>query len=380
MIYLDHHATTPVDPAVLEEMLPWFTENPGNPHSRHHEFGWRAEAAVALARKQIADLIGADDQDIIFTSGATEANNWVIKGIVSALPADKRRILTLTTEHPCVMQSVAALARMGWPVGYVPVDSNGWPDREKLERELAKGDVGLLSIMLANNEIGVIQPVAELARLAHTHGALFHTDAAQAVGRISVDVGALDVDFMSFTAHKLYGPKGIGALYLRAECRHALAPLIHGGGQEDGLRSGTLPTPLIVGFGAAAELAGRDLRDEMRRIMKLRSRLMTGLQQVGGISLNGAEGPRLPGNLNICIDGVLADDLIREVPEVAISTGSACSSVSTAPSHVLTGINLSQDQVASSIRIGIGRTTTNQEIEDALAALSGGIERLRAKR
>ena len=378
MIYLDHHATTPVDPSVMQEMLPWFTENPGNPHSRHHEFGWRAEAAVSLARKQIADLIGADDDDVVFTSGATESNNWVIKGIVPALSADRRRILTLTTEHPCVMQSVAALAHMGWPVGYVPVDDNGWPDRPKLEAELAKGDVGLLSIMLANNEIGVIQPVAELARLAHAHGALFHTDAAQAVGRISVDVGALDVDFMSFTAHKFNGPKGIGALYIRAECKQSLAPLMHGGGQEGGLRSGTVPTPLVVGFGAAADLASRDMRGEMRRIMKLRSRLMTGLQEnVGGVHLNGAEGPRLPGNLNICIDGVLADDLIRVVPDVAVSTGSACSSVSTAPSHVLTGIGLSQDQIARSIRIGIGRSTTDQEIEDALAALSGGIERLR---
>lgn len=380
-VYLDNHATTPVDPAVLDEMLPWFTERPGNPHSRHHEHGWSAEAAVDLARAEVAELVGAAPDAVTFTSGATEANNWAIKGIAAALPAERRRIVTTAIEHPCVLESVQWLRAAGQPVTILPVSPGGGVELEVLEEELAGGDVGLVSVMLANNEIGTIQPLAEAARQAHAAGALVHSDAAQALGRIPLDIERLGVDLLSVSAHKLYGPKGIGALILSEAARAVIRPLIHGGGQQNNLRSGTVPTPLAVGFGAACRLAGDDqLAGLPKTLGLLRDRLWLGLsEQVEGLHLNGGQLLRLPGNLNFRVDGADADDIIRAAPEIAISTGSACSSVSSAPSHVLQAIGLSEPQIRSSLRIGIGRTNGPDDIELAISVLGAAIAKARRR-
>lgn len=376
-IYLDHHATTPVDPAVLEEMLPWFSDRPGNPHSRHHEHGWSAEAAVDIARTEIARLVNAPDQGIVFTSGATESNNWAIRGMLADPEHDgPKRIVVSAIEHPCVLESARA---SGAPLTVLPVDQSGGIDPDRVHAELKQGDVRLVSVMLANNEIGTIEPVAAIGRLVCEAGAFLHCDAAQAVGRIPVDLARLGVDLMSVTAHKFYGPKGIGALVLGDRARDVLHPLLRGGGQQGNLRSGTVPTPLAVGFGAAAAVATEQLNDERRRLGALRDRLWLGLQErIDGLHLNGGEVMRLPGNLNFRIDGVDADDVIRAAPEIAVSTGSACSSASSDPSHVLQAIGLTEAEIRSSIRIGIGRPNTVDEIETAVDVLGRAIARARA--
>ncbi|WP_417515015.1 cysteine desulfurase family protein [Minwuia sp.] len=375
-IYLDNHATTPVDPDVLAEMLPWFTEQPGNPHSRHHEHGWSAEAAVDLARSEIAALIDASEDDVFFTSGATESNNWAIKGIASVLDARRSRIVVSAIEHPCVLESAAATGR---PVTILPVDAGGGVGPDAVRAELEKGDVGLVSVMLANNEIGTIEPVAAIGRMVRETDALLHCDAAQAVGRIPVSFARLGADLMSLTAHKFHGPKGIGALVVGERARAILPPLIHGGGQQEGLRSGTVPTPLAVGFGAAARKAGAILVDERRHLATLRDLFWTGLRvRVDGVHLNGSEIMRLPGNINFRIDGVDADDVIREASEIAVSTGSACSSVSSSPSHVLQAIGLSEPEIRSSIRIGIGRMNNEEDIATAVEAIARAIGKARA--
>lgn len=377
-IYLDHHATTPVDPEVLAEMLPWFTERPGNPHSRHHEHGWAAEAAVDLARMEISELLGGSPDQVIFTSGATEANNWALTGIAVGLAPERRRIVTTNVEHPCVLETVRRLEREGQPVTILPVEPGGGIDPETVLRELEHGDVGLVSVMLANNEIGTIQPVADIARAAHAQGALVHCDAAQALGRIRIDITRLGVDLMSITAHKLHGPKGIGALVLSEAARAAIRPMMAGGGQQDGLRSGTVPTPLAVGFGAACRLAQDHLADDMALVRGLRDRLWLGLnERIDGLHLNGAQLMRLPGNLNFRVDGANADAIIRAAPEVAISTGSACSSESSDPSHVLLAIGLDEAAVRSSLRIGVARTNDQVEIERAIDIISSAITRAR---
>jgi len=366
-IYLDHHATTPVDPEVLAEMLPWFTERPGNPHSRHHEHGWSAEAAVDIARSEIAALVNASDRDVFFTSGATESNNWAIKGMVPTFEDGRRRILVSAIEHPCVLNAARAT---GLTVTILPVDQGGGVDPQRVRAELEQGDVGLVSIMLANNEIGTIQPIAAIGRMAHEAGVPLHCDAAQAVGRIPVDMERLGVDLMSVTAHKLYGPKGIGALIVAPGWQKRLQPLIHGGGQQEGLRSGTVPTPLAVGFGAAAARARILLGSERRSLAALRNRLWAGIEGgIEGATLNGSEIMRLPGNLNFHIPGVDADDIIRAAPEIAVSTGSACSSESSAPSHVLAAIGLSEPDIRGSIRIGLGRPNTEEEVDMAIDVL-----------
>lgn len=375
-IYLDHHATTPVDPAVLEEMLPWFTERPGNPHSRHHEHGWSAEAAVDIARTEVARLINAREEGIVFTSGATESNNWAIRGMLADPELQgPKRLLVSAIEHPCVLESARA---SGAPLTVLPVEPGGGVDPDLVRAELDKGDVRLVSIMLANNEIGTIEPIAAVGRLVREAGAFLHCDAAQAAGRIPVDMARLGVDLMSVTAHKLYGPKGMGALALGDRARDVLQPLIRGGGQQDGLRSGTVPTPLAVGFGVAAALAAGNLNDERRRLGGMRDLLWTRLQdQVDGLHLNGGEFMRLPGNLNFRIDGVDADDVIRNAPEIAVSTGSACSSASSEPSHVLQAIGLTEPEIRSSIRIGIGRPNSVEEIETAVEVFGRAIARAR---
>lgn len=376
-IYLDHHATTPVDPAVLNEMLPWFTERPGNPHSRHHEYGWSAEAAVDIARTEIARLINAVEDGIIFTSGATEANNWAIQGMLADAALDgPDRILVSAIEHPCVLESART---SGARLTILPVEKGGGVDPDLVGAELEKGDVRLVSVMLANNEIGTIQPVAAIGRMVREANAFLHCDAAQAVGRIPVDMARLGVDLMSFTAHKFYGPKGIGALALSTRVREVLKPLMRGGGQQDNLRSGTVPTPLAVGFGVAASLSCEQLNEERRRLGGLRDLLWSGLRErIAGVHLNGGEFMRLPGNLNFRIEGVDADDVIRAAPEVAVSTGSACSSASSEPSYVLQAIGLTEQEIRSSIRIGVGRPNTVAEIETAVDVLDRAIARVRA--
>ncbi|MDF1722521.1 MAG: cysteine desulfurase family protein [Minwuia sp.] len=380
-IYLDHHATTPVDPDVLAEMLPWFTDRPGNPHSRHHEHGWSAEAAVDLARMEISELISAAPDQVIFTSGATEANNWALTGIGASLPAERNRVVTTNVEHPCVLETARRMAAEGHPVTILPVEPGGGVDPRSVIAELDKGDVGLVSVMLANNEVGTIQPVAEIGRAARAAGALMHCDAAQALGRIRMDMGRLGVDLLSITAHKLYGPKGIGALVLSDVARRIIRPMMAGGGQQDNLRSGTIPTPLAVGFGAACRLAQDQMDDDIRQIGALRDRLWLELTaRIEGLHLNGAQLMRLPGNLNFRVDGADADDIIRAAPEIAISTGSACSSESSDPSYVLQAIGLDDLAIRSSLRIGVGRTNTLAEIDTAVDVLAGAINKARQDR
>jgi cysteine desulfurase len=370
-VYLDHHATTPLDPRVLDAMLPYFTERFGNPHSAQHAYGWTAEQAVAEARVQIAALIGALPEHIVFTSGATEANNLAIRGV--AHWTGRRHLLTCATEHPCVLETCRALGREGFAITELPVPADGLLDLDQLSAAL-RPDTALVSIMTANHEIGVLQPIAKIAKLCQERGILLHTDAAQAAGRIPLDVAALGVDLMSLSAHKLYGPKGIGALYVRRGVR--IAPLFAGGGQERGLRPGTLPTPLCVGFGKACALAQEELAAEAARVRALRDRLYDALRQaLPDIRLNGAAEPRLPNNLNFCLPGVDAEDLLSELPELALATGAACASATQEPSPVLRAIRLADEDIQGSIRIGLGRTTTAAQIEFAIDRIVARISR-----
>lgn len=377
-IYLDHHATTPVDPQVLAAMLPYFTEAFGNPASGGHAYGWEADAAVKQARRQIGEAINAPPESIIFTSGATEANNLAIKGIAEAYMAKGRHIITVQTEHRAILDPCAYLESLGFTVTYIPLQPDGLIRLEDLAIAI-RPDTILVSIMAANNEIGVVQPLAEIGNLCHQRGVLFHTDAAQALGKIPLDVEAMHIDLMSLTAHKLYGPKGIGALYVRRRNpRVNLAPQLHGGGQEGGMRSGTLYTPQIVGFGAAVALGMELIGSEAERLGAWRDRLWNQLQPLGGIHLNGHPQARLPGNLNITIDGVDGPTLLSELqPHIALSSGSACSSDPPRPSHVLQALGRSPAEAAASLRLGLGRGTTVEEIEEAIARLRHTITTLR---
>jgi cysteine desulfurase len=373
-VYLDHHATTPLDPRVLDAMLPYFTESFGNPHSAQHAYGWAAEAAIEQARREVAALIGALPEEIVFTSGATEANNLAIRG-VAALAGARRHLVTCATEHPCVLESCRALPAAGFQLTELPVQADGLFDLDRF-REALRPDTALVSIMTANHEIGVLQPIGEIAEICHERGILLHTDAAQAAGRMSLDVRALGVDLLSLSAHKLYGPKGIGALYVRRGM--GIAPLFAGGAQERGLRPGTLPTPLCVGFGAACVLARPELADEAARLRALRERLYRGLcEAAGDVRLNGAAEPRLPNNLNVCLPGVDAEDLLADLPELALSTGAACASATQEPSPVLRALGLSDEEIHGSIRIGLGRTTSEREIDFAIERLVAAVRQLR---
>jgi cysteine desulfurase len=369
-VYLDHHATTPLDPRVLDAMLPYFTERFGNPHSTQHAYGWRAEQAVEQARAQVAALIGALPEEVVFTSGATEANNLAIRGI-AARAGDRRHFVTCATEHPCVVATCRALRRDGFEVLELPVRADGLLDLDRLRAALRQ-DTALVSIMTANHEIGVLQPVAAIAQICHERGTLLHTDAAQAAGRIPLDVRALGIDLLSLSAHKLYGPKGIGALYLRRGLR--IAPLFAGGGQERGLRPGTLPTPLCVGFGQACALARQEMPAEAARVRALRDRMYEGLRQaLPDVRLNGAAEPRLPNNLNLCLPGADAEDLLAGLPDLALATGAACASATQEPSPVLRALGLSDEEIQGSIRIGLGRTSTAAEVEFAIERIVVGI-------
>jgi len=382
-IYFDNQATTPVDPRVLEAMLPFFTEHFGNPHSTSHIYGHIAADAVEEARTEIASLIQADPREIVFTSGATEANNLAIKGAAHfsrAYPQAggiRDHIVTLTTEHKCVLESCAQLEREGFRVTYVPVEPNGLVVLDKLEAALTEHTL-LVSVLAAHNEIGIIQPLAEIGALCRSRGVLFHTDAAQAAGKIALDVETMHIDLMSISGHKLYGPKGIGVLYVRRRPRVRLLPLIDGGGQERGLRSGTLPTPLCVGLGRAAAIAVQEMPDEALRLRQLRDRLHQGLsRRVPGLSLNGDGERRLPGNLNLSFPGIEAPSLIEACPSIAISTGSACTSAKVEPSYVLRALGVLDPVANSAIRIGIGRFNTAAEVDFAVDALSAAAARLK---
>jgi cysteine desulfurase len=376
MIYLDHHATTPVDPAVLDAMLPYFNEKFGNAASRQYRLGWDAQSAVDDARAAIAGLIGADAKEIVFTSGATEANNLALKGLVDAA-AERRHVVTVATEHKSVLDTCRSLQRRGCETTILAVRNDGQIDLDRL-REAVTERTAVVSVMAANNEIGVLAPVAEIAEVAHANGALFHTDAVQAFGKVPFAVSS-GVDLASLTAHKLYGPKGVGALYVRRRNpRVTVSPMFDGGGHERGMRSGTLNVPGIVGFGAAASLAAKAMADERTRLAQLRGRLLDGLKrQVSDLVVNGALENRLPGNLNVSFPGVDGEALLVSLCEdIAVSSGAACTAAE--PSHVLKALGRSTELALASLRFGLGRGTTEAEIDAAIARVGEVVNRLRA--
>lgn len=378
-IYLDCHATTPVDEKVLEAMLPYFTQHFGNPSSVSHAYGWEAEAAVKKARTTIAEAIGAIPEEIVFTSGATEANNLAIKGVAEAYFSKGRHIITVQTEHRAVLDPCTYLETLGFEVTFLPVQGNGLLNLDELEKAI-RPDTILVSVMMANNEIGVIQPIAEIGEICRQHEVLFHSDAAQAIAKLPLDVQLMKVDLLSLTAHKVYGPKGVGALYVRRRNpRVRLAAQIQGGGQERNLRSGTLYTPQIVGFAKAVELGLAQMESESIRLFKLREQLWESLRQLSGIYLNGHPTQRLPGNLNVSVEGVNGSALLLGLSSTAaVSSGSACSSTSTAPSHVLMALGHSETLASASIRFGIGRYNTETEIKQVAQSAIATIQSLRS--
>ena len=374
-VYLDNQATTQTDPRVLEAMLPWFTERFGNPHSAEHRMGIEAEEAVEAARADIAALIRADPREIVLTSGATESNNIAIKGAARHALASgdpRRRIVTVATEHKCVLEAVADLAAEGFEPVVLPVAPDGRLDPARLADALTTPTL-LVSVMTVNNETGVIQDVAALAALARGHGALFHTDAAQAAGKIALDVDGIDL--LSLSGHKLYGPKGVGALYVRRRPRVRLVPLFSGGGQERGLRAGTLPTPLIVGLGMACRLAAAEMSEDEARIAALRQRLLDGLSTP--VAINGSWQHRVAGNLNLTFEAP-ALEMLRRMPDLCVSTGSACSSAAIEPSYVLRALGLDNSAAQRTLRIGLGRFTSPADVDFAAQALSESARALTA--
>jgi len=377
-VYLDYQATTPCDPRVVEAMLPWFTEKFGNPHSRNHLYGWEAEEAVEKAREQVADIIGADSKEIIFTSGATESNNLALKVVAQFYKDKKNHIVTVVTEHKCVLDTCRHLEQDGFSVTYLPVKSNGLIDLAELEAAITDQTV-IVSVMAVNNEIGVIQPLAEIGALCRRKGAFFHTDCAQAVGKIPLDVNAMNIDLMSISGHKIYGPKGVGCLYVRRRPRIRLVPMITGGGQERGMRSGTLATPLCVGIGEACAIAKAEMASEAERLKDLRNRLLGGLQQrLPEIYVNGDLENRIPGNLNISFAFVEGEGLMMGVKQLAVSSGSACTSASLEPSYVLRALGVDVEMAHTSLRFGMGRFTSNEDIDFAIDHIVEAVEHLRA--
>ena len=377
-IYLDYHATTPVDPRVLEAMMPFFTEHFGNAASRNHAFGWEAEQAVERARQQVADLIGANVKEIIFTSGATESNNLAIKGVAEMYREKGNHIITCVTEHKAVIDTCKKLEKQGARVTYLPVQKDGRISLDDLRNAITDKTI-LITIMTANNEIGVLQPVADIGAIAKEKGILFHTDAVQAVGKVPFDVNAAKADLVSLTAHKMYGPKGIGALYVRRRNpRVLLAEQIHGGGHERGMRSGTLNVPGIVGLGKAAAIAKAEMAIEGERLRALRDRLNTKLHEnLDEIYINGSMEHRLPHSLNISFAYVEGESLLMGINDVAVSSGSACTSASLEPSYVLKALGAGDDLAHSSIRFGLGRFTTEEEVDYVVDRLTTVVRRLR---
>jgi cysteine desulfurase len=362
---------------VLEAMMPYFTHQFGNPHSRSHSYGWEAEEGVEKARGQVAKLIGADEKEVIFTSGATESNNLAIRGVAEFYKDRRNHIVTTVTEHKCVLDTCRHLEQQGFEVTYLPVQKNGLIDLEALRAAVTDKTV-VVSVMAVNNEIGVIQPLAEIGKICREKKAFFHTDAAQAVGKIPLDVEAMNIDLMSISGHKIYGPKGIGALYVRRKPRVRLVPLIVGGGQERGFRSGTLPTPLCVGLGEAAEIAMKEMDGEAKRLAKLQARLLKGLQdRLPEIFVNGDLEHRIPGNLNISFAYVEGESLMMGIKNLAVSSGSACTSASLEPSYVLRALGVEEELAHTSLRIGLGRFTTEHEVDTAVEELVRHVKKLR---
>jgi len=377
-IYMDNHATTPVDPRVFETMAPYFTAIFGNAASRNHSFGWQAEEAVEKARKQVADLIKASPKEIVFTSGATESDNLAIKGVAWMYRERGDHIITCVTEHKAVLDTCKRLEKEGFRVTYLPVDQYGLIEPDDVKRAITDKTI-LITLMMANNEIGVIHPIAEIGKIAKERGIIFHTDATQAVGKLPFDVNALNVDLVSISAHKMYGPKGVGALYVRRKNpRVQLAPVIDGGGHERGMRSGTLNVPGIVGLGKACEIAGAELEEESARLLRLRNKLKNEiLDAIPEVYINGHPEQRLPGNLNMSFAYVEGESLLMGINDIAVSSGSACTSASLEPSYVLKALGVGEDLAHSSIRFGLGRFNTEEEVDYTIGRVIECVNRLR---
>jgi len=376
-IYMDYQSTTPTDQRVLSKMLPYFNEYFGNPHSKTHIYGWDAEKAVEHARDQVAHLIKAHPKEIIWTSGATESNNMAIKGVsLFSENKNKNHIITVQTEHKCVLDSCRYLEQRGFNITYLPVNSKGLVSVDDIRMNITDKTI-LVSVMMVNNEIGVIQPIKEIGELCRSKNVLFHTDSAQAFGKIPINVNEMNIDLMSISGHKIYGPKGIGALYIRRRPRVRIQPLISGGGQERGLRSGTLPTPLIVGLGEASRIAYDDFTKDYIHVKKLSSRFIDKIKNIGNININGCMENRYHGNINISFSFVEGESLLMGMKDVALSSGSACTSSSLEPSYVLRALGLDEETSHSSIRFGIGRFTTIEEIDFTVDLLEKQVERLR---
>ncbi|KAJ0963327.1 hypothetical protein J5N97_028449 [Dioscorea zingiberensis] len=376
-LYLDMQATSPVDPRVLDAMLPFYLSRFGNPHSRTHLYGWESDAAVDQARSQIASLVNANPKELFFTSGATESNNISIKGVMHFVSQSKRHVITTQTEHKCVLDSCRYLQQQGFDVTYLPVRPDGLLDLETLTAAF-RPDTGLVSVMAVNNEIGVVQPMEDIGRICRERNVPFHTDAAQALGKIPIDVDRMNISLMSLSGHKVYGPKGIGALYLRRRPRVRVEPQMSGGGQERGIRSGTVPTPLVVGFGAACEIAMKEMEYDNKHISALQERLLNGIREkLAGVVVNGSVEHRYPGNLNLSFAYVEGESLLMGLKEVAVSSGSACTSASLEPSYVLRALGVDEDMAHTSIRFGIGRFTTEAEIDRAIELTVRQVEKLR---
>jgi cysteine desulfurase len=377
-VYLDYQATTPMDPRVLEAMMPYFLEKFGNPHSRNHTHGWEAEEGVEKARQQVANVIGADEREIVFTSGATESNNLAIAGVARFYKEKKNHIITLVTEHKCVLDTCRHLEMEGFNVTYLPVNADGLLDLELLKKTITDKTV-VVSVMGAHNEIGVLQPLKEIGEICRSRGVFFHTDCAQAFGKIPLNVDEMKIDMMSVSGHKIYGPKGIGVLYVRRKPRVRLVPLIHGGGQERGFRSGTLPAPLCVGMGAAAEIAQREMDKDNEKLTKLRDRFHKRItDRLPEVYLNGDLKKRLAGNLNLSFAFVEGEGLMMGIKDLSVSSGSACTSASLEPSYVLRALGVEEDMAHTSLRIGFGRFTTEDEVDYAADRIIEAVQKLRS--
>ncbi len=375
-IYLDYSATTPIDPRVAEKMIPYITEHFGNPASRSHSFGWTAEKAVEEAREEVAKLVNADPREIVWTSGATESNNLAIKGASHFYSTKGKHVLTIATEHKAVIDAVRELEREGFTATYLEPEPNGLVDLEKFKKAI-RPDTVLASVMIVNNEIGVIQDIEALGNICRNEKVIFHVDAAQATGKVDIDLEKLPVDLMSFSAHKTYGPKGIGALYVRRKPRIRIEAQMHGGGHERGMRSGTLATHQIVGMGEAFRIARLEMKSENERIIKLRDKLLQGLQSIEEVYVNGDLKHRIPHNLNISFNYVEGESLIMAVKDIAVSSGSACTSASLEPSYVLRALGRSDELAHSSIRFSIGRFTTEADVDFTIQLLKDKIQKLR---
>ena len=377
-IYLDYQATTPVDKRVIDKMIPYFGEIYGNPHSRNHSFGWEAEQAVEVARENVANIIGANPKEIIFTSGATESNNLAIKGLADFYGDKKNHIITCVTEHKCVLESCRLLSEKGFEVTYLQVNKDGLIDIKDLESKINDKTL-LVSIMGVHNEIGVIQPLKEIGEICRKNSVFFHTDCAQAIGKINVDVNEMNIDLLSISGHKIYAPKGVGALYVRRKPRVRISAMMSGGGQERGMRSGTLSPALCVGLGEACRICAEEINEESKRITKLKNIFLEGIQgECADIFMNGSETNRVPGNINLSFAYVEGESLMMGIKNLAVSSGSACTSASLEPSYVLKALGVSEELAHTSLRIGIGRYTSEKDIRDAVKVIVNEVKRLRS--